>query len=192
MTWQAGAGALMSGGLIGQGLSFGLNQISASKAHDRAKNMMTRGPGYRMEGLRAAGLNPILAASGGLSGPPTPVSQAHAASGAKGGDPLVGAQKRLINQQTSAALAQEVKSTSEANLNDVRKELEALDFPRRKWMEDFYKTDAGQQLILLQLTNDALPNSVAGGAFKAAYSLKDQFMEVMRAFNASSTTPRMP
>lgn len=64
----AGAGAGLIGGALGTGLSF----LGASNAWKRQKKVLQRGIQWKVKDLRAAGLNPILAAGGGLGGGSAP------------------------------------------------------------------------------------------------------------------------
>lgn len=68
--WSGAGGGIIGGlaGLIGTGLTTGLSVAESRRAWDKQKDWATRGPTYQMQGLRAAGLNPILAAGGGLGG----------------------------------------------------------------------------------------------------------------------------
>ena len=60
-----GAAVLAGGGLISQGISYGLNAKAASTAWDRQKNWATRSATYQRINLENAGYNPIMAIAGG-------------------------------------------------------------------------------------------------------------------------------
>ena len=124
----AGAGFL--GDIAGAGISFGLGQAAANAQWDRMKDAWVKGPGYRVMGLRRAGLNPILAARGGLGaggGPSLPA----VASGGQGGpsgskaaelfmrSPLVRAQTADAQAGASAKGASAQLSLAQARVADA-------------------------------------------------------------------------
>ncbi|AXL15598.1 DNA pilot protein [Microviridae sp.] len=124
--WTGAGGGLVGGGLglIGQGISAGISQANASKSWDRQKNLITRGPTYQMTGLRAAGLNPILAVKniGNVSGQ---VQMARApdfgGAMAQGASAATSALKnpeeiRLRGKQADAASASEALTRGAANV----------------------------------------------------------------------------
>ncbi len=155
-----GGGIGAAGGLLNTAISAGINAAAASKAHDRQKNMMTRGPTYIMQGLRDAGINPILAAgSAGLGGSAAKVSQAHAARGTDSAmqGALAGSQIRLQDAATAKAIA-------EKDIIQSRQ-------PFENWKAQFYASDEGQRLIKTSLENEALPKTWPAAGARGLYKL---------------------
>ncbi len=155
-----GAAGGIVGGLLNTGVSAGINAAAASKAHDRQKNMMTRGPTYIMQGLRDAGINPILAAgSGGLGGSAAKISQAHAARGADTATQgaLVGSQIRLQDAATAKAVAE--------------KDIIVAGQPAANWNAKFNSTPEGERLLEMDRVNRALPQTIGAGAARGVYQL---------------------
>lgn len=132
---------------ITQGFGYGLNSLAASKAHDRTKNLMTRGPLYETIGLRAAGLNPILAATGGWKGASHAGQMAAPAqTHGKGIANLLAAkQGQLLDAQTNAAAAAAMKQTHEGQLAEVKTILDQLRIPEAQWHALWNMTDAGRE-----------------------------------------------
>lgn len=158
--FAASSGPLAS--LADMGISYGFNAMASSKAHDRQKNMMTRGPGYMMQGLRSAGLNPILAV-GGLSNLASAKPQmAHAATRGQHKPAIDAAQFAQIQSTTTAQTALADKLKSERDLADTRNIIEGFDKPKKAAEAALYSTPTGVDLILQTAINQSLPNSVPG------------------------------
>lgn len=102
---NAGAGAGLIGGALGTGLSF----LGASQAWKRQKKVLKNQIQWKVQDLRNAGLNPILAASSGLGGgggsapgaPPIPDFAGALTTGRK-----VSSENKLRNLQGKQAMAQ--------------------------------------------------------------------------------------
>jgi hypothetical protein len=126
---------IAKGGLSGlgdygsQAFSFGLNEISAGRAYQRQKNLARftalHGPRMQVEGLRRAGLNPILAATGGWRGSAVPSapqaapSQSHKTSAAR----MEAATRRgLMLAQLQAMKASAAKDMATAGAQDAQAE----------------------------------------------------------------------
>lgn len=167
-----GAAGSAGGGMLGSLVSHGLNQIAASTSWDRQKNLMTRGPGYAMTGLRKAGLNPILAAGNlGTSARAPQAAPAHAGKA----DVLTKKKSDLLASQTRAQGAQEAKLTQEAWLAKINHELLALDMPRRQALANYFSTEEGRLVLEAQEVNQALPNTAMGIAAKGSFGLGKLF-----------------
>lgn len=136
----SGAGGLMQGGLtstgralIGAGVSHYFGQKSAAQAWDKWKDSLTRGPKYRMIGLRNAGLNPVLAAGN----PSSPLAfNAMGATGPGSAPPLLDVAKqqrgtherKLLDAQT--ATQRQVLATGKAQEARERATIENLEAQR--------------------------------------------------------------
>lgn len=134
--------------------SYGMNAIAASKAWDRYKNSITRGPTYTAIGLEDAGINRILAAGGGIG---AQVGQGMLARGATGGGPKRNIVSDLLQQQLMRS--QTAKATSETdllNLSKVKAQGEA----------NFWGSPLGIQTIEDDARNKALPTTYPGGAIR--------------------------
>lgn len=157
--YQAAASA--AGSLLGAGPSYGFNAMGASLAFDRQKKMIIRGPTWAVKGLKRAGLNPILAASGGLKiGGAGDAKQAHAAQNSNAG--LAGAQGLLLGEQSSAANAAAAHSNAQADIVRAGQ-------PRADALRAFYQTERGRALLITAEENAALPTSAAGAAIRGGY-----------------------
>ena len=159
---QAGYSFLGGAGfdLITQGLGAAYAAAAASKAHDRQKNFITRGPTYQMIGLQEAGLNPILAAKGGFGGAsvkaPTVAPSPGPATGASHARNRM--QADLVRAQVDAANASAESSRSQANKHNLDAALVALGIPRAQGEANYYATPEGRATIERGIRNAADPN----------------------------------
>lgn len=153
-----GSGALgaVSGG-IGQLIGYGLNAMAASKAHDRSKNMITRGPTYAREGLLKAGINPILAA--GAIGPGVAKAPQASGVGSSGGNAAAGAQIRALNAQAAASAEQARLTKNQADVAGFGVLPAKL---RAQYMVD------NPSLIHGGIINEISPNTPTAAIFRAA------------------------
>lgn len=167
----AGLGAGLAGGFLSQGASFGLNAAAASTAHDRAKNMMTRGPLYKRIGLEAANINGILAAQGALGPniPSIPMAAPAKASdmatqglGAGSKMSLVPAQVNAANATSANQLAQAGQAKAQAEKIGVETQIEANKLPRSRQDAIFWADPKNAYLIRDIAINTSLPNSWPG------------------------------
>ncbi len=155
MAWAAAIGA--AGSHVDQGISYGLNKMSASTSWDRQKKLIKRGYKWNMQGLERAGLNPILAAGGGISaGGAGSAQMAHAVKG--GGNAGLDA---LTAQNIAANTA---KTLAEKNITEAGQ-------PHADAMAAFFSTERGRELIRLGITKDKLPSTAAEAAIKGGYDL---------------------
>lgn len=169
------AGANFGLGLAEMGVSAGINAAAASKAHDRMKNMMTRGPTYQMIGLRDAGLNPILAATNGgkLGGSAASVAQAHAASQGKDHNKsmMAGIQADLMKNQSSAHAATAQSATNQAGVLALQADALRYDNVEKRINAEFFETEKGRELIRLGIINRMTPNTWSGITSNLGYGL---------------------
>jgi hypothetical protein len=111
------------------GLESEFASAQAAKQYERQRALLQDSPRLQMEGLKSAGLNPILAATGGFKSPAggsLPIPSARASSSAKGagqssppGAKLALGQYRLLMEQANLASAQAKKVESEKERVDV-------------------------------------------------------------------------
>lgn len=124
------------GDMFGSVLNFGLNEVAAGYAHERAKDIMKyqndlnrqnwsmnnayNTPARQMERLRDAGLNPDLMYQSGAAGlqSAAPPSAAAVAAGAKGGAVDSSLGSRAAN--AALALSQADKADSESTAQSIR------------------------------------------------------------------------
>lgn len=167
-------------------ISHGLNARAASTAWDRQKNLLTRGPGLAMQGLRDAGINPILAANsvgqlmGGARAPSSSSGTGSSvASIADAGGKLskVGSERELVRQQTATSAAAERREdatkkqldATESKTNAERALVESQ-IPQAAAVAELHSTPVGRTAVqaaeLNRLATSAAPNiqSVIGGA----------------------------
>jgi len=111
MSWEAAIGAL--GGLASTGITQGVGNFSSGQAWSRQKRVLQEGVRWRFNDLRAAGINPILAAGyGGASGSVQQMPVADFAGGmtglARAGTEagLAGPEKKKRKEQTQQVRAQ--------------------------------------------------------------------------------------
>jgi len=161
--------------------SYGMNAMSASMAWDRQKNLMTRGPGYAMQGLKNAGINPILAAGAGIKGGPQGSAQmAHAAQSGKGKNPILDA---LTARNVEASTAKLTAEASAQNYQNVGLGAEA----------DYMGSPEGIGTMIRDRVNRSLPDSIPGligkGAFGSIGTARDiwnknapNFMDPIKSF----------
>jgi len=171
----SGMGSSLAGGLaVGAGMglvdslvSFGLGQASASKAWDRYKNSLTRGPSYAMTGYRKAGINPILVARGGKLGATsnfTTQGVGHKAgiSQAAQGLRLQNAQIKLIEQQTATSAAQASDLEARARYTDSQNTDLQFAWPKKRVERDYYDSSLGGSLTQIRMTVQDLKRTLVG------------------------------
>jgi len=105
------------------GLESAFSSAQAEKAYERQRSLLQDSPGLQMKGLKSAGLNPILAATGGFKSPAggsMPIPRAASHSSAKGdstSSPSISrvqlGQARLLNEQAKLTSAQKAKVEKE-------------------------------------------------------------------------------
>ncbi len=149
---------------IGQPIAYGIGEAQANTAWDRMKNLLTRGPLYRQQGLEKAGLNRILAAGGGV-GATTAGSTIQGKSGSAGGgsgglDPT--SKPRLERAQRNAASAQEVMFNKMGNKHQAEAEGVIAGLPFKRAQAAFYGTAEGLDVVRQHEKHMATPNTAAG------------------------------
>lgn len=173
----------------GAGIGYGLNKAAAGIAWDRQKDWATRGPTYMMKGLRDAGLNPILAATGGFSPGASRAPQAAPAQDVVKPNTLQGQQMRLLREQTNAAEASAQKSRNDAELSRIRGELESYDAPRRRFAYDYYSTEEGRETARAKEIHDSNPNTWPGAIIRELQKLRQSGRERNRTNPPSPHPP---
>lgn len=131
-------GAAAGASAVGQAVGFGFGALSAKKAWQRQKKVLKNQIQWRVEDLKAAGLNPILAAPGSIGGGGVNVAQGQLGSG---GD-IVGSAKTL------AKLPDEVKI--------LRKQVEIANNEAQRT----YHAAAREGVMVVNAEYDALRNKV--------------------------------
>jgi len=153
----AALGALL-GAVAGPGMEAGLGQISAKQAFDRSKYVSNRQmgaaqflaqnqPTWAMEGLRRAGLNPILAATRGFPGAEFAPQVGAQAARVPSGGALVSSARQVARmpEELRALRAMADRSESEATTaRNVATASEAL--PTMRWWEANNEAERWSQL----------------------------------------------
>ena len=109
------AAGQVAGELASTGMQAFFNAAEAKKARSFAKKMYKHRYQYAMEDMRQAGLNPILVASGGLSGSTGSVPSAQIGKPNLGQAATAYTQMKVQNAQTKLLNAQARKAEMEAN-----------------------------------------------------------------------------
>lgn len=104
----AGSLAQLGNDLINQSVGYAISAKSASDDWDRYKNSITRGFQYKMEGLKNAGLNPIMAVQGGLGvgAPGLPKTGSTRTGGSAGNPALERAQTLNLSANTAKQVSE--------------------------------------------------------------------------------------
>lgn len=154
-------GGLAALDFAGMGASFGFGQAAQGRQWDKWKDSQTRGPLYKLIGLEQAGLNPILAAKGGLGGAGGFTGSAVASGGQAGSSgakfmeqlqrsPLYKAETLRAGAQARQSDATAGREHSQAALNNAQNNLvntnalvaeyqatlSALEAEAKKWETD--------------------------------------------------------
>lgn len=171
-----GLGAGIAGGLgsIGAaGISSAFQASANTKAFHRQKMIMKNRIQWQVKDLIAAGLNPILAAGGGLGGggaagvsnigfpnienPITAgISSALAARRNKEEVKLIKSQRHLTSQNVHTAAQLEMKHAADAKLTRTRNVLEQTGVSAAKSAEAMDKTQAGGVLRQVKRVMEAI------------------------------------
>lgn len=167
----AGTATDLSAGMIGQAFGFGLNAASASKAWDRQKNMLTRGPTYMMQGLAKAGINPILAATQLRMPSASMAPQAGNPSNPAKGSRLDALQAALLREQTNTQLMMQANNAAQANKLGVETDRLLSEKPKWKKLYDFWASDEGTDITRMGAVTGALPNDIGAMAAKGLYDM---------------------
>jgi len=130
-----GGGAGLAGGVY----SASQNRKAATKAYERSKQLMYDAPRITKEGLKAAGLNPILAATQGTSAPGVS-PQAPTQNPASGS---VADAKNLAGMALLKASTDKERADAEAAVNAAA--ASALDLERKQWQMQYYRANPDLQ-----------------------------------------------
>jgi len=128
------------------GLESEFSSAQAQKAYERQRSLLQDSPGLQMKGLKSAGLNPILAATGGFKSPAggsMPIPRAASHSSAKGdstSSPSISkvalGQARLLNEQAKLTSAQKAKTNAETTRIQSEQ-------PKKDFFQFFWQTFNG-------------------------------------------------
>lgn len=174
---------------IGQSIGYGISKAQLGDSYNIWKKSLKRGPTYRMIGLRAAGINPILAAGGGLGASSSAINLKSNPAGMGGS----GGQNPAVAQSAKNAYqAQAEKFVSEADLARTRSELEALSLPFARALALFYSTQQGIDTAKQGAINTNLPNTLTGAGIKGGYNALELFKQFFRPSDPNQGTPVVP
>lgn len=178
----AGSAAQLGNDLINQSVGYAISAKSASDDWDRYKNSITRGFQYKMEGLSNAGLNPILAAAGGLgAGAPSLPKTGPTRTGGSVDNPAVAA-STVAAQRASAAA-----STSSAQLLEDQAAGVRYENIYKAGLAGFWESPEGVRAIRQGAINSALPQTAPGIAANLTWQAGNAAMD---ATDAKSLKPR--
>lgn len=99
-----GTGAMlgMMGDAVGAAYSAKESRLASKRAWRYYKRSLTQGPSFRVEGLRQAGLNPILAATGGFPGAGATIPAMPGRPPDFAGSARAGAEAQRVSRRTNA------------------------------------------------------------------------------------------
>jgi hypothetical protein len=167
------------------GLESDFASAMAKKQHQRQRQLLYDSPRLQMEGLKNAGLNPILAATGGFKSPAggsLPIPSARASSSAKGagqasppGVKMALGEYKIRQEQAKYIDQQRRTSAKHAELYEKQKdktEAETVgknfDNLVKRFNTKFY-TEAESGLMTMDKVFQILQEFSLSGAFKNAY-----------------------
>lgn len=164
-------------GLIAPMIGSGMNAMSASKAHDRQKNMMTRHWQYEQIALAEAGINPGYifagkgAGQGGSGGKGATVQQQHPYPAGASNQYLAGkenkAQVNLMQAQTDAQKALKGKNEAEGVKASVDAYIHLQDAPRAEALGTFFSSPQGKSILEAIEINRSNPLNAWGAGNQA-------------------------
>jgi hypothetical protein len=152
------------------GLESEFASAQAAKQYERQRALLQDSPRLQMQGLKSAGLNPILAATGGFKSPAggsLPIPSARASSSAKGagqgsppGAKLALGQYALLREQANLTAKQAAKVEKETefigNKIDISEPIaRAMDAIVRVAERIGQKNDEGKMKLIDSMINDA-------------------------------------
>ena len=172
-------GAVLGASAIDSLMGYGFGQAAVSRSWDKYKDSLTRGPSYAVQGLRAAGLNPILAVNrgGGLAGQSfSRVGDTRPTSGVKNAltASLLKEQIGLLREQQATQRAVQFREGAQGESLSYDALLKKYSVPEVENKFEYYKSEIGKALQQLELgTSSARRIAVGysggkGSSFKAA------------------------
>jgi len=141
--------AAAGGALLGMGLDVGMDFLDRSQNYRYAKKMALHKYPWMVESLKRAGLNPMLAVGGGLSG------GAGALTGPKSRQNVgieairTSAQKEMMSAQAAAARAGAANQLSMKELNEANTKAVIAGLPRKQTEESLWNEALSGVRVLL-------------------------------------------
>lgn len=178
--WGSLVGGLVSN-IANNFIDFGFGEWSASNAYKRAKKLMQHQIRWRVQDMKAAGLNPLLSVSGGVHGGATSFPM-----GATGRSDIAGSAKNVALARSAAELVD--GAVREQNAKAVSAESEAARAPERVEKEiellnaeNVAKTGMGHAAMTQGKLNQLSADVVRNEAIKKRYENAIMSMSVPNA-----------
>lgn len=163
-------------GILSGALSYGYGQAAEKQSWKRQKDIWRKGPSYRVEGLKRAGLNPLLAVQGlgsgaGWAAPVGKTGESDLAGGA-----LKKQQALAARAAAEQGFAGAENQRAQARLNRAEAEKAELTKGPYKFINELLRTGSFKEAVNVMGVSDGLRSSAAQG-------LDDFFMleEIARA-----------
>lgn len=197
----------LASSFAGSALDFGFGQASSAISWKRQKKILQNQVRWRVNDMRKAGINPILAVSGGFGGggaavPPGATgghtdfaASARSMQEAMRSRKLQNAELDLLNAQTSAATSQELRNRMEAILSGARAGKTALEsiglsanVPEWLLRKEHYSSARGREDFLqrMRIEDQGIGKGVVGAGVAGVSGIVRQLVDGLKSHTSAS------
>lgn len=141
---------------VGSSIGYGISKAQLDDSYNNWRKSLRRGPTYRMQGLRAAGINPILAAGGGIGATATAAKLNPAGGGGGAGDPFSAHTERRERQAKTGL------SAAGTELAENQNKIVSAQLVYEQGKAEFYASKEGKSVIRQEAIHNASPNTWPG------------------------------